>query len=170
MQIMPGTAASLGISTNSLYEPETNIATATRFIKMVSGKFNDVRNPTERLKFILASYNGGYYHIRDAMNLARKYRRNPGLWNDVSFFVYHLSEPRYYRDPAVRNGYMVGSETYNYVNQIITRWSNYCGVVQGTPMPMMNLNTNPVHAHKKNRFSKEGNILSREDSMFQIPK
>ena len=102
------------------------------------------------------------------MSLARKYGRNPHSWNDVSFFVYHLSEPQYYRDPVVKYGYMVGSETYGYVNQIMTRWNAYRGCISGTPMPSLDLATEPVHAHKRNRFSRKNQIISSSDSMFQI--
>ena len=168
MQIMPSTGEMYGVSTEQLYEPEINIATSVRFIKRLSNQFADIPHPIERQRFVLAAYNGGYYHIRDAMSLARKYGRNPHSWNDVSFFVYHLSEPQYYRDPVVKYGYMVGSETYGYVNQIMTRWNAYRGCISGTPMPSLDLAAEPVHAHKRNRFSRKNQIISSSDSMFQI--
>lgn len=169
MQIMPRTAESLGVSAGSLFNPETSVSTATRYLKQISSHFRDVPNPIERIKFTLAAYNGGMHHIRDAMNLARKYRRNPHSWEAVSYFVFHLSEPRFYRDPVVNYGYMIGSETYNYVNQVVGRWYDYCGKVHGTPSPMVSMDAEPVHTHKRNRFSKSNQIISRDDSIFQMP-
>ena len=168
MQIMPSTAAEMGVSASSLNEPEINVAASAHCLRQLSAKFSDVRNPLERIKFVLAAYNGGFYHVRDAMKLAAKYHRNPQSWDDVSFFIYRLSDPRYYRDPMVKYGYMIGNETYNYVNQIMFRWRQYCGSVHGSPASVMNLNTDAIRSHKKNRFSKPGNILSRKDSIFQI--
>ena len=67
MQIMPATAAHLGLAEDKMYDPEENIYAAARYIAELSKHFQDVRNPMERQLFVLASYNGGYFHIRDAM-------------------------------------------------------------------------------------------------------
>ena len=77
---------------------------------------------------MLAAYNGGGFHIRDAMALARKYGRNPYHWRDVEPFVLGLQRAEYYNDPVVRNGYMRGSETVDYVRRIHERWNGYRGV------------------------------------------
>lgn len=127
MQIMPNTAAHLGLPMSYIYDPEQNIAAAARYIHELSGKFSDVGSANERYNFVLASYNGGFFHIRDAMALARKHGRNPYRWKDVSEFVLKLSQSQYYNDPVVRNGYMRGSETVNYVSRIRDRWSQYRG-------------------------------------------
>ena len=79
---------------------------------------------------MLAGYNGGSFHIRDAMALARKYGRNPYSWNEVQEFVLRLSTPAYYNDPVVKHGYMRGQETVNYVYRILDRWAQYRGVVR----------------------------------------
>ena len=172
MQIMPGTGAELGVSSAALFHPETNIATATKYIKLLDSKFSDIRNPSERIKFILAAYNGGYNHIRDAMNLARKNRKNPYSWSNVGYYVLHLSEPHFYKDPVVKNGYMIGNETYNYVNMVFSRWQSFRTGVKVRPvmMPAMEIDpTTPSKSHKRNRFSKHpAQILSRNDSIFQI--
>jgi membrane-bound lytic murein transglycosylase F len=121
MQIMPSTAAHLGLSMDEIHDPEKNIAAAAKYIQELNGHFQDVPG-SERVKYVLASYNGGYFHIRDAMALARKHGRNAYSWNDVSEFVLKLSDPAYYRDPVVRYGYMRGSETADYVGRIMDRW------------------------------------------------
>ena len=170
MQIMPQTANLLGVQSSELFHPETNIMTAVKYISQLEKKFSDVRHPVERRKFVLAAYNGGYNHIRDAMNLARHDKRNPYSWNVVSYYVLHLSEPRFYRHPVVKNGYMIGQETFNYVNRILQKWNAYVtGRHTPSPLPQADdlINVIPHKAHKKNRFSGEGNaILSRSDSIF----
>lgn len=125
MQILPTTADHLMLPRQKIYEPEANIAAATRYLRELQGLFADVDNPQERLMFALAAYNGGYNHVRDAMALTKK---NGGIWqrwSDVRHYILALSQPQYYRDPVVKSGYMRGSETANYVDMIMARWSQY---------------------------------------------
>ena len=128
MQIMPGTADHLGLPRAQIYDPEQNIAAAARYLGELDRSFADIRERTERTKFVLAAYNGGIFHIRDAQALARKNGRNPQRWADVEPFVLGLSQPQYYNDPVVKNGYMRGSETVDYVRRIHERWNGYRGV------------------------------------------
>ena len=62
------------------------------------------------------------------MALARKNGRNANSWREVEPFVLGLSQPQYYNDPVVKNGYMRGSETVDYVRKIHERWNGYRGV------------------------------------------
>lgn len=130
MQIMPGTADHLGLSRSSLFNPEENIAASARYMQELGQHFSDVPM-SERIWYQLASYNGGFHHIRDAMALARKHGRNANSWGDVSEFVLKLSRPQYYNDPVVRSGYMRGAETVEYVSRIRERWAQYRGVAGG---------------------------------------
>jgi membrane-bound lytic murein transglycosylase F len=128
MQIMPGTADHLGIARSRLYEPEANIAAAAKYIGELQRTFSDIREQYERTNFVLASYNGGAHHIRDAMALAKRDGKNPHRWSDVSGYVLKLATPKYYNDPIVKYGYMRGSETVDYVNRIRQRHASYQGV------------------------------------------
>ena len=128
MQIMPATADHLGLPRTELTHPERNIEAAVRYIAELQQSFSDVPVPSERTKFVLAAYNGGGFHIRDAMALAKKYDRNPYHWRDVEPFVFGLQQAKYYNDPVVKNGYMRGSETVDYVRKIHERWNGYRGV------------------------------------------
>ena len=127
MQIMPGTADHLGLSRANIYDPEQNIAAAVRYLAELERSFSDIREHAERTRFVLAAYNGGHFHIRDAMALARKHGRNPYHWHEVEPFVLGLSRPEFYNDPVVKNGYMRGSETVDYVRKIQERWNGYRG-------------------------------------------
>lgn len=125
MQIMPATAKSLGLPMEKIHDPVANIEASARLIKKLSSQFADIRDPEERIHFVLASYNGGPGHIRDAMALTKKYGGNPNRWADVSKYVLGLQEARFYRDPVVKCGYMIGSETTNYVTMVVQRARQY---------------------------------------------
>lgn len=140
MQIMPTTADHLGLARSDMFDPEKSIAAAARLIRELNHTFNDIRNQQERIKFILAAYNGGANHVRDAMALARKNGRDSQRWSDVSHYIQMLAQPEYYNDPVVKYGYMRGSETAGYVEKIMQRWNGYRGVhsphvsgLSGTP-------------------------------------
>lgn len=125
MQIMPATADHLGLPRNQMNDPEQSIAAATRYLKELEAELSAVRNPYERQNLALAAYNGGLHHIRDAMRLAERDGRNAHVWNDVKTYVLRLSQPQYYQDTLVRNGYMRGQETAEYVDNIRERYKKY---------------------------------------------
>ena len=130
MQIMPKTADHLGLPRSEMFNPEQNIAASARYMQELGGHYRDVPL-AERIFFQLASYNGGYFHIRDAMALAKKNGRNPYRWDDVAEYILKLSDPAYYRDPIVKYGYMRGTETVGYVRKIRDRWMQYRGMAKG---------------------------------------
>ena len=120
MQIMPATARDYGVSAKQLYDPETSVRTAVRFIadldKWLKSRIPDDK---ERQKFILAAYNAGVAHVYDAIALAKKYKMNPNRWSgNVEKAILMKMNPRYYRDPVVKYGYSRGRETYDYVRRI----------------------------------------------------
>ncbi len=140
MQLMPSTADAMGVPSDKRFDPEQNIAASARYIRKVSQSFSDIKDGEERTRFTLAAYNGGVGHVQDAQTLARKNGRNHQVWQEVAPFILRLSEPRYYRDPDVLNGYMRGSETEAYVRLIMSRWNQYRGSARSyssgsTPAP-----------------------------------
>lgn len=151
MQIMPSTATQLGLPHSDLYDPEQNIKAAVRYMADLIGKFNDVPARKERLCFALASYNGGIHHVRDAMALARSNGKDPHRWADVRNYILALQSPQYYRDPVVKNGYMRGSETVDYVDRIMDRWRQYGGATHGKGYAPA---VTPTPSKKKNRWDK----------------
>lgn len=173
MQIMPATARHLNLPPERIFEAAPNMEAAARYIRELQGHFTDIRDPEERVKFVLASYNGGVGHINDAQALARKHGGSPHRWADVGHYVKGLSSARYYRDPVVRHGYMIGSETFNYVENIMLRWKQYGGDVRsitssaGTPLTesaaAARHEGNERKPHKKNRYSREHKILTPEE-------
>ena len=172
MQIMPTTAQHLNVQKNRIFIPSDNIEAASRYIGELQNYFSSIRDHEERIKFILASYNGGAGHITDAQALTRKYGKNANKWEDVSQFVLKLSNPRYYRDPVVKHGYMISNETYHYVSDILRRWRSYGGTMRSiTNSPSIKTDYSPLtigtskklQNRKKNRYSKEQKIFSMDE-------
>lgn len=149
MQIMPETADHLGLPRSQMNDPAQNIAAAARYLGELERSFMEIRDRRERQDFVLASYNGGAHHIRDAMALARRDGRNSYRWSDVQEYVLKLSDPQYYNDPVVQHGYMRGTETVEYVRSIRQRYQQYRGVRSVPPggsVPQKS--RNPRHREK----------------------
>ena len=129
MQLMPATGAHFGIDVRS--SPENNIRAGIRYITWLQELFEDkVQDEQERLKFILAAYNVGPGHVLDARQLARKYGRDPEIWDDnVAYFLLKKSEPEYYHDPVVEHGFCRGEEPFNYVTEVLDRYTHYQNIV-----------------------------------------
>ena len=128
MQLMPSTAERLGFNKADLDDPSVNIEAGVRYLGQLNSTFSDIPNSQERLFFVLAAYNGGAGHVRDAMALAQQDGHQPTRWAAVEPYILALSEPQTYRQPVVRFGYLRGQETVDYVRQIRRRWAAYRGV------------------------------------------
>ncbi|MFR9165755.1 MAG: transglycosylase SLT domain-containing protein [Dysgonomonas sp.] len=127
MGLMPRTAVSLGISAEDRTNPDLSIMASVKLLQRLEKMFPNIEDNNEKLKFILAAYNGGNGHIFDAQALAKKYGKDPNSWDDVERFVELKSNPEYYNDPVVKNGYFRGNETVRYVNQVIANWQKFKG-------------------------------------------
>ena len=151
MQIMPATADHLGLMRSEMFSPEPNISASARYMAELQQKFSDIRSRRDRICFALACYNGGYWHIRDAMALARKNGRNPQRWNDVKQYILCLQERKYYEDPVVKHGYMRGTETVDYVDKITERWDQYRHATRGK---YSSASSSPIRSKHGNRWTK----------------
>lgn len=131
MQLMPGTAREVGVAQSEVFVPESNVRGAVKYINKLNTHYASIANADERINFILAGYNAGAGHVDDARALAQKYGKDPDVWlGNVDVFVLRMSESTYYNQPEVKHGYFRGSETYNYVNSIRTRWGEYKKIIK----------------------------------------
>lgn len=129
MQIMPATAEELGVKDRS--DPAESVRGGTRYLNRLYGRFDEVPDSLQRLKFTMASYNCGFGHVRDAQRLAEKRGLDPLVWDDhVAEMILALSYPRNFNDPVVYYGYVRGIEPYNYVNEIFERYVHYSRFVE----------------------------------------
>lgn len=133
MQLMPTTARRFGVSRKS--PPDKQIEAGVEFIKWLDKRFENrgITEEDQKIKFILASYNVGLGHILDARRLAEKEGKDPDIWeHNVDEYILKKSNPKYYNDPVVKYGYCRGSETYNYVYQILDRYEHYKNIIPET--------------------------------------
>lgn len=121
MGLMPRTAKVFGVSGDDLKNPELSIKVGAELINKLDAMFAKVPDSEQRLKFVLAAYNGGNGHVTDAQALARKYNDDPYKWDGhVEKYIELKSKPEYYNDSVCKNGYLRGSEVVKYVNQVTT--------------------------------------------------
>lgn len=125
MQVMPITARSMGYSPDEMMNPTKCVDVAAKTLVSLDRMFSKrVKNSTERLNFILAAYNSGPGHIRDAIALADKYGFDPTIWQgNVEEGIIMKSKPAFYQDAVVKNGYFRGRETVNFVKKVLTVYS-----------------------------------------------
>jgi membrane-bound lytic murein transglycosylase F len=129
MQVMPSTGRRLGIDVKA--SPVENIKAGTLYILKLEKIFAEkVTDSLERKKFILASYNAGPGHVLDAMKLARKHGMNPEKWEgSVEVWLQKKSDPHYFNDELVRNGYFKGTESVAFVKQVMERYYRYREII-----------------------------------------
>ena len=129
MQIMPLTGKNYGIDITA--SPSDNIKAGTMYINLLQSIFESkITNPQERIKFVLASYNAGPGHVLDAMKLAGKNGMNPEKWDgNVAVWLLKKSDPKYYNDSVVKNGYFRGTESVNFVTEVLERYDHYRNII-----------------------------------------
>lgn len=123
MQIMPPTARQLGVD-GDLTDPETSIEAGVRYMAWLRRRFEDDLPVQDRMWFILAAYNAGIGHVRDARRLAARLGYNPDRWFDhVEVAMQRLSQREYFEQ--ARHGYVRGHEPVGYVRTIRERYQAY---------------------------------------------
>ncbi|EGJ71025.1 Lytic transglycosylase catalytic [Bacteroides coprosuis DSM 18011] len=126
MQLMPRTARAMGIPAGKEMDVNENIKGAVKYIGLTEQSFIQIKDKSERIKFVLASYNAGMGHVFDAMALAEKYEKNKYVWFDnVENYILLKSNREYFSDPVCKYGYFRGIETYNFVRDITARYEIY---------------------------------------------
>lgn len=126
MQLMPGTAKDLGLMPGQSYNPDLNIRAGTSYLKKLENLWKNIPDLTQRIKFILASYNAGFGHVSDAVRLAEKNGYPGNKWDgSVEYFILYKSNPRFYNDAVVKYGYCRGQEPFNYVRRIMSKYFDY---------------------------------------------
>ena len=128
MGVMPATGRAYGVSSDQLLDPLTAVRVAVDCLRDNEKSFSNIRDTHERECFTLAAYNAGYGHVLDAMRLARKYSAPDSVWEGgVREYLLLKSTPKYFNDPVVKYGYVRGSETVKYVDNIMHLSALYQG-------------------------------------------
>ena len=126
MQLMPRTAEQFGLDSVSIFNSEENIRAAVYYIRELNRLFSGVENRNERIKFILAGYNGGPFHVIDAMALTERYGKNPHIWYDnVAYFLEQKRNPDFHQNPLVQHGAFNAWETIRFVDNVLNTYERY---------------------------------------------
>ncbi len=127
MQLMPKTAAAYGVEIDMIEDPELNMRASVMCIRDLQKLFEPlIADTTERVKFILASYNAGAGHVLDAIELARKYEKEPEVWDgNVEETILWKQNPQFYNDSVCRFGYFRGKQTVAYVAAVEQQYQYY---------------------------------------------
>jgi membrane-bound lytic murein transglycosylase F len=136
MQVMPETGKHFGIDVTA--SARNNIMAGAKYIYWLNSIFDrKIPDPDERTRFILAAYNAGPGHILDAMKLAEKNGMDPNKWDDnVAVWLLKKSEPRFYNDVVVKNGFFKGKESVAFVNGVLNRYEHYKNLIQDNNEPV----------------------------------
>ncbi len=124
MQLMPPTAADMGFA--SFHRPEENIHAGVKYVRWLHARFATVPE-AERINFVIAAYNAGPGHVRDAQRLAAWLGWDPNHWSgSVEKAILLLERPENYA--YARYGYCRGSETVTYVKRVRATYAAYVGI------------------------------------------
>lgn len=69
MQLMPATAREMGVM--DIFDPEDNLLAGIKYLHLQYLHLPEVPDVNERMKWSLASYNGGRYYVNRAFKIAR---------------------------------------------------------------------------------------------------
>lgn len=130
MQFMPRTARRFGLEEEEeLKDPKKNIKAGVEYLKFLERRFDEIEDRDERIKFVLAGYNAGPGHVRDAMALAEKYGYDPHVWvGNVEKWLLALQERKYYTDEVCKHGFFRGRYTVQYVRKVFEKYYFYCNI------------------------------------------
>lgn len=114
MQILPGTARSLGV--NNIYNPAENINAGVRYLKTLYDYYESIEG-TDRMLMALAAYNAGRGHVEDARRLAIDKNLDPDSWESLKKTLPLLRLRKYYKKS--KYGYCRGTEPVIYTKRIM---------------------------------------------------
>ena len=130
MQLMPVVAENYGIE--NIEDPRQNVKGGILLLNSLNDRFiESIPDSAQRIKFVLAAYNIGLGHVYDAQRLAKKYGKNPQIWeNNVDYYLQNKSNEKYFKDEVVRFGYCRGEEATNFVRNVTNNYKQYMNVIK----------------------------------------
>ena len=125
MQLMPETAVKMGM--DSISTPSQQLAAGVRYLSHLDDQLPDeISNPKDRIKFILAAYNVGIGRVLLAREKAEKFGKDPNRWDgNVEYYLLRRSK----KDPFAKNDTVSDNPsdftTEGFVDDIISRYYHY---------------------------------------------
>ncbi|MCK5695754.1 MAG: membrane-bound lytic murein transglycosylase MltF [Desulfobacula sp.] len=115
MQVTTVTAEEMGIA-NRL-KPSQSIKAGIKYLDKMVKKFDYLEDDYERILFALASYNIGYGHVIDAIQIAVDIGLDETKWQSLKTTLPLLSKSKYYKQ--TKYGYARGWEPLQYIERIL---------------------------------------------------
>lgn len=129
MQVMPAAAADVGAV--RFHEPEENVRAGVRYLQRLAREYGPARE-RDRLALMLAAYNMGMGHVRDAQKLATRFGYHPFDWDGaMDVMVSLLEEPQVF--PQLTHGYAQGRSVVAYVDRVLSRYASYRRTLPAVP-------------------------------------
>jgi membrane-bound lytic murein transglycosylase F len=121
MQVMPAAAQDVGEL--RFHEPEGNVRAGVRYLQRLWREYATAAE-RDRLALMLAAYNMGMGHVRDAQRLAERFGYDPLRWDGaMEVMVGLLEEPQVAAE--MRHGFAQGRSVVAYVERILNRYASY---------------------------------------------
>lgn len=121
MQVRAIAAEQVGM--DRFHAPADNIQAGVKYLRHLDGIFEAARGE-DRLRLVLAAYNMGPAHVRDAQTLAQRYGYDPNRWSlSMERILPLLEEPRFHKD--LPSGFARGRDTVLYVDRVVRRYEQY---------------------------------------------
>ncbi|WP_300458488.1 membrane-bound lytic murein transglycosylase MltF [Desulfobacula sp.] len=116
MQLTMDTAEEMGIEDRLI--PSQSIKAGIKYLDKMVKKFDYLKDDYEKILFALASYNIGYGHVLDAIQIARDMGMDETKWQNLKTTLPLLSKSKYYE--KTRYGFARGWEPVQYIARILT--------------------------------------------------
>ncbi len=125
MQLMPETAVKMGM--DSIATPVQQLAAGVRYLRHLDEQLPDeITNPKDRIKFILASYNVGIGRVLLAREKAKKFGKDPNRWDrNVEYYLLRRSKKDPYAKDDTVGDYSADYTEEGFVDDIINRYYHY---------------------------------------------
>jgi len=138
MQLMPETDLEIDGDLDG-FDPAGNIDNGVRYLAEQYRHLLEIPKPAERIRFALASYNGGRGYINYALVMAREAEGLPGsftLWREAGrpsgmFQLWHVAK-NYLADPRCRPTGKAPDhrQMTDYVDKIESRYKHYLAGIE----------------------------------------
>ncbi|MDE5692109.1 MAG: transglycosylase SLT domain-containing protein, partial [Alistipes sp.] len=131
MQVMPSVARQFGVPVELIADPEINVRLANQLLSSIVDALQMAEDTpaADRMSILLACYNSGLGHVRDARRLARRDGENPDSWDVVLSYLSLKALPEYYESELVRCGRFTGAGmTQAYVDDVLDHYRQYCRI------------------------------------------
>ena len=132
LQLMPAVARAYDVE--DPFDPAQSLRGGVELLQWLEDYWADeIPDPEQRIRFVLASYNVGQGHVQDARRLAAKHGDDDTRWEDVAGWLIQKSKRAVYTDPVVRHGFCRGLEPVTYVARVLERYAHYRHFVPAEP-------------------------------------